>query len=99
MPKKAEELRSEQARIRDTQRKRLERIHSLLHSYQVCRMEEDMTDMTIPKDDVIDEIHEIVHAFLRDFDRAVLIHKVLAQLEGRDPDTVSGALPKENSPY
>lgn len=39
-----------------------------------------------------DQIHELIHEIMRDFDRAVLIHEVLAELEGRDPKEVSRAL-------
>lgn len=40
----------------------------------------------------IDEIHGILHEFMRDMDRAVLIHEQLALLEGRDPNEVNGIL-------
>ena len=42
--------------------------------------------------DRIDEIHGILHEFMRDMDRAVLIHEQLALLEGRDPKEVNGIL-------
>src|SRR3990167_11257105 len=36
-----------------------------------------------------DELHAILHEVMRDFDRAILIHEVLAEVEGRDPQAVS----------
>lgn len=39
-----------------------------------------------------DQIHELIHEIMRDFDRAVLIHEVLAEIEGRDPQEVTKAL-------
>ena len=42
--------------------------------------------------DRIDQIHALTHEFMRDMDRAVLIHETLAILEGRDPNEVNGAL-------
>ena len=39
-----------------------------------------------------DQLHEILHEIMRDFDRAALIHEVLAELEGRDPKAVTKAL-------
>lgn len=39
-----------------------------------------------------DRIHELIHEIMRDFDRAVLIHEVLAELEGRNPAEVTKAL-------
>lgn len=40
----------------------------------------------------IDEIHATLHEFMRDMDRAILIHEQLALLEGRDPKDVTSAL-------
>lgn len=54
--------------------------------------------------DRIDQIHALCHEFMRDMDRAVLIHEALAVLEGRDPTEVNRALwpvrtkPKEPRP-
>ena len=42
--------------------------------------------------DRIDQIHALCHEFIRDMDRAVLIHETLAVLEGRDPTEVNQAL-------
>ena len=39
-----------------------------------------------------DQMHEILHEIMRDFDRAVLIHEVLAELEGRNVKQVTRAL-------
>ena len=40
----------------------------------------------------IDEIHALCHEFMRDMDRAILIHETLAVLDGRDPNSVNQAL-------
>lgn len=40
----------------------------------------------------IDEMHALLHDFMRDMDRAILIHEQLALLEGRDPAEVNSAL-------
>ena len=42
--------------------------------------------------DRIDQIHALCHEFMRDMDRAVLIHEANAILEGNDPTEVSRAL-------
>lgn len=42
--------------------------------------------------DRIDQIHALCHEFMRDMDRAILIHETLAILEGRDPKAVNSAL-------
>ena len=42
--------------------------------------------------DRIDHMHALMHEFMRDMDRAVLIHEQLAGLEGRDPKEVNSAL-------
>ena len=42
--------------------------------------------------DRIDHIHALCHEFMRDMDRAILIHEAIAVLEGRDPAEVNGAL-------
>ena len=42
--------------------------------------------------DRIDQIHALTHEFMRDMDRAVLIHEALAILDGRDPAEVNRAL-------
>jgi len=42
--------------------------------------------------DRIDQMHALMHEFMRDMDRAVLIHEAIATLEGRDPDEVNRAL-------
>ena len=42
--------------------------------------------------DRIDQMHALMHEFMRDMDRAVLIHEAIATLEGRDPSEVNGAL-------
>lgn len=39
-----------------------------------------------------DEMHATLHEVMRDFDRAILIHEVLAEVEGRDPAEVTRAL-------
>ena len=39
-----------------------------------------------------EEAHAIDHEIMRDFDRAVIIHDVLALLEGRDPKEAAQAL-------
>lgn len=39
-----------------------------------------------------DQIHEILHEIMRDFDRAVLIHEVLAEIEGRNVREVTKSL-------
>lgn len=40
----------------------------------------------------IDQIHSLCHDFMRDMDRAILIHEQIALLEGRDPSEVNKAL-------
>ena len=40
----------------------------------------------------IDEIHALLHEFMRDMDRAILIHEQMALLDGRDPKEVASAL-------
>lgn len=40
----------------------------------------------------MDEMHALCHEFMRDFDRAVLIHEQLALLEGRDPKRAANSL-------
>ena len=42
--------------------------------------------------DRIDQIHALCHEFMRDMDRAILIHEQIALLEGRDPREVNTAL-------
>ena len=42
--------------------------------------------------DRIDHIHALCHEFMRDMDRAVLIHETLATLDGRNPKDVNQAL-------
>ena len=42
--------------------------------------------------DRIDQIHALCHEFMRDMDRAILIHEQIALLEGRDITEVNGAL-------
>ena len=42
--------------------------------------------------DRIDQVHAILHEFMRDYDRAVLIHEQLAELDGRDPKEVNATL-------
>ena len=42
--------------------------------------------------DRIDLMHSLMHEFMRDMDRAVLIHEQIALLDGRDPKDVNGAL-------
>jgi len=42
--------------------------------------------------DRIDQMHALLHEFMRDMDRAILIHEQLALLEGRDPAEVNAAL-------
>ena len=42
--------------------------------------------------DRIDHMHALMHEFMRDMDRAVLIHEALAIMEGRDPTDVNRAL-------
>ena len=42
--------------------------------------------------DRIDQIHALCHEFMRDMDRAVLIHEAIAVLEGRNPKDVNRAL-------
>lgn len=42
--------------------------------------------------DRMDEVHACLHEFMRDYDRAVLIHEQLAILEGRNPTDVNRSL-------
>lgn len=42
--------------------------------------------------DRIDQVHAILHEFMRDYDRAVLIHEQMALLDGRDPKEVNATL-------
>lgn len=42
--------------------------------------------------DRIDQVHAIIHEFMRDMDRAVLIHEQMAELDGRDPKEVNRIL-------
>ncbi len=42
--------------------------------------------------DRIDQIHSLCHEFMRDMDRAILIHEQIAQLDGRPATDVNGAL-------
>ena len=42
--------------------------------------------------DRMDEVHSLLHEFMRDYDRAVLIHEQLAILEGRNPADVNRSL-------
>ena len=42
--------------------------------------------------DRIDQIHALCHEFMRDMDRAILIHEQIALLEGRNPKEVNSAL-------
>lgn len=39
-----------------------------------------------------DQLHELIHEIMRDFDRAVPIHEVLAEGKGRDLKAVTKAL-------
>lgn len=42
--------------------------------------------------DRIDSMHALMHEFMRDMDRAVLIHEQIARLDGRPVKDVNGAL-------
>ena len=42
--------------------------------------------------DRIDQIHSLCHEFMRDMDRAILIHEQIALLDGRDIKDVNAAL-------
>ena len=42
--------------------------------------------------DRIDHLHAILHEFMRDMDRAILIHEQIARLDGRPVEDVNGAL-------
>lgn len=58
----------------------------------VARLDERQAEIRTRQRDRLDQIHALCHEFMRDFDRAVLIHEVKAVLEGRDPTAVNSAL-------
>lgn len=88
-------LQLKQASIRDIQRGRLDDIHDILHQIErdFYRKElggESKTDIK----EYIEQLHNIIHSFMRGFDEAVLIHERIAEIKGDDPEEITKALVK-----
>ena len=56
------------------------------------RLVQDQARIRDQQRDRINQIHALYHEFMRDMDRAILIHKQIALLNGRDPKEVNSAL-------
>ena len=63
---------------------RVEKVKSRLHTEQAKIRDRQRF--------LIDRMHGDNHEFMRNMDRAVLIHEALAILEGRNPTSVNRAL-------
>ena len=95
--KKKQELRLIQASIRDNQKNRIDKIH--FHTHEMLR---NIDRLKLDKDKMIDLIGKIgttleiinnlEHEFMRDMDKAVLIHERIAEIDGRDPSELTNAL-------
>lgn len=88
-----DELRKLQAEIRLQQRRYIDEIHVLTHEGDRDEFYRSIGG-TPPRTliEILERIHELVHLFMRGMDKAILIHRRIAELEGRDPSEVDSAL-------
>ena len=88
-----DELRNLQADIREEQRRRIDEIHDLCH--EADREASWRRFGGEPKEDpfeLFEQVNLLCHDFFRAMDEAILIHRRIAELDGRDPAEVDGAL-------
>jgi len=100
-----EELIKRQAAIRDQQRWRIDGIHQNCHAqlleikeYQLRNspLLEEENELLVVIVNRLKTINEDLHVFLTNMDEAIIIHGLLAELDGRDPKEVTRAMGLKN---
>ena len=92
-----QKLRLSQAKIRDKQKDRIDKMHSITHEMirDVERIKlgsDNRDDIMVRLEERLRQSNKLEHEFMWNMDKAVLIHERIAEIDGRDPSELTGAL-------